>query len=403
MKEFLGYERADGSAGIRNLVLILPATRVCNLMAQRIESAVVNTKALINTGEYGRTISDRERLFTFLTGIATNPNVAGIVLLGVQEGYGYAEFQLARMVAAITTGAPGKPLAVVETAAEGGMHRAIEKGIIEARRLVYETSQLKRKPLPVSLLSVGVKCGDSDATSGISGNPAFGRMTDMLVNRGGTVIFSETVEIIGAEHLLARRASSQAVADKLFAVVREAEELAASVGDDIRTVNPIPENIAAGISTLEEKSLGAICKSGSVPIEGVLDYCEKPRRPGLYFMDAWMSSYSLIASFAAAGCQMAFYQLGGQELPEIDPPLSAINPGVVIPMHTITGNPSTARKAFKDIDFSSASVLDGSMSLDEAGGALMDLACDTASGAFTRAETVAFSDPLDVYYQGPSV
>ena len=118
MREFLGYERADGSAGIRNLVLILPATRVTNLMAQRIESAVVNTKALINTGEYGRTISDRERLFTFLTGIATNPNVTGIVLLGVQEGYGYAEFQLDRMVAAINRGAPGKPLAVVEAAAE---------------------------------------------------------------------------------------------------------------------------------------------------------------------------------------------------------------------------------------------------------------------------------------------
>ena len=156
-------------------------------------------------------------------------------------------------------------------------------------------------------------------------------------------------------------------------MVREAEELAASVGDDIRTVNPIPENIAAGISTLEEKSLGAICKAGSVPIEGVLDYCEKPTRPGLYFMDAWMSSYSLIASFAAAGCQMAFYQLGGQELPEIDPPLSAINPGVVIPMHTITGNPTTARKAHKDIDFSSAPVLEGTMSLDEAGTALLDL------------------------------
>ncbi len=403
MKEFLGYERADGRVGIRNLVLILPATRVCNLMAGRIEQAVTNTKALITTGEYGRTIADRERLFSFLTGIATNPNVAGIVLLGVQEGYGYAEFQLERMTAAIAKGAPGKPLAVVEAASEGGMHRAIEKGIIEARRLVYETSRLKRKPLPISMLSVGVKCGDSDATSGISGNPAFGRMTDMLVNAGGTVIFSETVEIIGAEHLLAQRCKTPEVADRLLTVVREAEELASSVGDDIRTVNPIPENIAAGISTLEEKSLGAICKAGSVPIEGVLNYCEKPPGPGLYFMDAWMSSYSLIASFAAAGCQMAFYQLGGQELPEIDPPLSAINPGVVIPMHTITGNPSTARKAHKDIDFSSAAVLEGSMSLDEAGSALLDLARDTASGAFTRAETVDFSDPLDVYYQGPSV
>ena len=165
-------------------MLILPATRVCNLMALRIEQAVTNTKALITTGEYGRTIADRERLFTFLTGIATNPNVAGIVLLGVQKGYGYAEFQLERMTAAIAKGAPGKPLAVVEAAAEGGMHRAIEKGIVEARRMVYETSRLKRKRLPISMLSIGVKCGDSDATSGISGNPAFGRLTDLIVNAG---------------------------------------------------------------------------------------------------------------------------------------------------------------------------------------------------------------------------
>ncbi len=403
MKEFWGYERPDGSAGIRNLVLILPATRVCNLMAQRIENAVVNTRALITTGEYGRTIADRERLLRFISGIAANPNVAGIVLLGVQEGYGYAEFQLDRVIDAIERKSPGKPLAVVEAATEGGMHRAIEKGIVEARRLVHETSQLLRKPMPASMLKVGVKCGDSDATSGIAGNPAFGRMTDLLVGQGGTVIFSETVEIIGAEHILAERCRTREVADKLLKVVRDAEELAARVGDDIRTVNPIPENIAAGISTLEEKSLGAICKAGSVPIEDVLEYCQRPPGPGLYFMDAWMSSYSLIASFAAAGCQMAFYQLGGQELPEIDPPLSAVNPGVVIPMHTITGNPSTARKAHKDIDFSSAGVLDGSLSLDEAGAQLLDLACRTASGAFTCSETVAFYDPLDVYYQGPSV
>ncbi len=401
MREFMGYERPNGSVGVRNHVLILPATRVCNLMAHRIHTAVNGTKALITTGEYGRTKKDRDRLVRFMTGLATNPNVAAVVLLGVENGYGYPENQIDQIAPVIK--ASGKPLVTLITAEEGGMHATIEKGIIEARRLVHEASRNLRRPFPISKLCVGVKCGDSDATSGIAGNPSFGAMADLLVDAGGTLIFSETMEVIGAEHVLAERAVSEKVRRKLLDTVQATERMAASIGEDIRTINPIPENIAAGITTLEEKSLGAIIKTGTRPLQGILDYCQPPASPGVYMMDAWMSSYSLMISMVAAGCQMTFYQLGGQELPEIDPPLSAINPGLVAPMHTITGNPNTYARAEKDMDYSSGEVLYGTKTVEQAGQELLELAIMTASGAVTKGETVNFEDPIEVYFEGPFI
>jgi altronate dehydratase large subunit len=334
-----------------------------------------------------------------MVGLAMNPNVAATVLLGVEEGYGYPEFQLSALAPEIARSK--KPLVSISASEEGGMHRAIERGVVEARRLVHETSAVSREPFGVDKLTIGIKCGDSDATSGISGNPSIGNMVDRLVGLGGTVLFSETVELIGAEDVLAQRAVSPQVAESLLRAVRLTEEKAASIGEDIRTINPIPENIAAGITTLEEKSLGAIAKTGTVPLQGVLEYCSQPPGRGLYFMDSWMSSYSLVISLAAAGCHMVFYQLGGQELPASDPPLSAINPGLVAPLLTVTGNPSTCEKACKDIDLSTGGVLLGRQSLEEAGQELMGLVVRTASGAMTKGETVNFADPVEVFFEGP--
>lgn len=401
MNNFLGYQRPDGSAGVRNYILILPATRVCNLIGHRIGEAVEGTKTLITTGEYGRHSKDRKRLERFIVGLAKNPNVAATVLIGMGEGYGYPEFQLSNLVPQIEVSK--KPLVAINVSEVGGMHRAIEKGIIEARRLVREASMLHREPLPISKLMLGVKCGDSDSTSGISGNPSFGRMVDLLVDAGGTVIFSETLEIIGAEDILASRAVSPEVSEALYRAVAEMECKAKGIGEDIRTINPIPENVAAGITTLEEKSVGAIAKSGTVPLQGVLGYCEPPSGKGLYFMDSWMSSYSLVVSLAACGCQMIFYQLGGQELPECDPPLSAVNPGLIAPLLTITGNPNTFRKAEIDLDYYTGGVLTGEQSLEEAGEGLLQLAVDTGSGMSSKGETVKFADPIDVYYEGPFI
>jgi altronate dehydratase large subunit len=398
---FLGYLRPDGSVGVRNYVLILPATRLCNQMAHQIGKTVAHTKTFISTGEYGRHKRDRQRQARILVGLARNPNVAATVLLGMKEGMGYPEFQLSTLVDQIAS--CGKPLVAMNLADEGGLHRAIEKGIIEARRLVHEASMCRREPFPLEKMAVGVKCGSSDPTSGISGNPAFGNLVDRVVGAGGTGIFSETIEIIGAEDELAKRAVSPKVAEDLYRSVRRAEESAASIGEDIRTINPIPENIAAGITTLEEKSLGAIAKSGTVPLQGVLEYSQQPPGKGLYFMDGWMSSFSLPMSLAAAGCQMVFYQIGGQGLPDEDPPIYATNTGLVAPLVYVTGNPRTYQKASMHIDMSTGGVLTGEINIAEAGEQLLKLAVDIASGTLSKGETVTYSDPVEVFFEGPFV
>lgn len=399
---FNGYPRPDGAVGVRNKVLILPATRVANYMAYRINSAVHGTAALITTGEYGRHKADREKLVRFLVGTARNPNVAGVLLIGIKKGYGYPEFQVDLLAQEIFKSQ--KPLFVLEAGNEGGLDVTIAKGIEIARSLVIEASRIGREKAPASKLCVGVKCGDSDATSGIAGNPSFGSAMDQLVNDGGTCIFSETVEVIGAEEILMKRAVNEKVAQDLMRIVLRAEEKAKSIGEDIRTINPIPENIAAGITTLEEKSLGAIAKTGTSPIQGILEYCQIPDGHGLYMMDAWMSSYSLLPSLAAAGAQILFYQLGGNELPLVDAPLSAINPSVISPLVTITGNPETYEKARHHIDFSTGDVLLGKERVDQAGQRIMERIISIASGEVTRGETVVFPvEPCEVYYEGPFI
>lgn len=399
--EFFGYYRPDGLVGIRNYILVLPATRVANYMAYRISSAVVGTKTLLTTGEYGRHKKDRERLARFLVGIARNPNVAGVLLLGIKKGYGYPEFQVEELAREINKSQ--KPLFILEAGDEGGSEKTISKGIQIARDLVIEASKIRREKAGLNKICVGVKCGDSDATSGIAGNPSLGRAIDTLVSHGGTCFFSETVEIIGAEELLMERAVHKKVAQDILRVVLKAEEKARSIGEDIRTINPIPENIAAGITTLEEKSLGAIAKTGTSPVQGVLDYCEIPQGHGLYLVDAWMSSYSLLPSLAASGAQVLFYQLGGNELPPADAPLSATNPGIVAPLLTITGNPRTYEKARTEMDFSSGDVLLGRQTIEEAGGRLVQKMISVASGEITRGESLIYPEPFEVYYEGPFI
>lgn len=334
---------------MRNHVLILPATRNVNYICHRIALAVPGVTTFYTTGEYGRTGGDRKRLARFLTGIARNPNVANVLLIGMPHGYGYPEFQTDALAAEIAKS--GTRLEILNVDRCGGLEGTVMQGIRLARELVREATAMRREAAPLSKLTIGMKCGDSDATSGLAGNPALGRAVDRLIDAGGTALFSETLELIGAEQTLVQRAKTPEVAQRLLRLIADWEARAASIGEDIRTINPIPENIAAGITTLEEKSLGAVEKTGTRELSGVLDYCERPGEPGLWLMDAWMSSYSA-ASFAAAGAQLVLYQLGGNELPPEDAPLSAVDPGLVAPLLTISGNPRTAKAAGDYLDVS---------------------------------------------------
>lgn len=399
--EFWGYSRPDGSVGVRNHVLILPATRNVNYICHRIALAVPGVTTFYTTGEYGRTGGDRKRLARFLTGIARNPNVANVLLIGMPHGYGYPEFQTDALAAEIAKS--GTRLEILNVDRCGGLEGTVVQGIRLARELVREATAMRREAAPLSKLTIGMKCGDSDATSGLAGNPALGRAVDRLIDAGGTALFSETLELIGAEQTLVQRAKTPEVAQRLLRLIADWEARAASIGEDIRTINPIPENIAAGITTLEEKSLGAVEKTGTRELSGVLDYCERPGEPGLWLMDAWMSSYSLLPSFAAAGAQIVLYQLGGNELPPEDAPLSAVDPGLVAPLLTISGNPRTAEAAGDYLDMSTGGVLLGTETLDAAGEHILEEIVRTASGRAARGETMRYPEPFEVFFEGPFI
>lgn len=399
--EFWGYSRPDGSVGVRNHVLILPATRNVNYICHRIALAVPGVTTFYTTGEYGRTGGDRKRLARFLTGIARNPNVANVLLIGMPHGYGYPEFQTDALAAEIAKS--GTRLEILNVDRCGGLEGTVMQGIRLARELVREATAMRREAAPLSKLTIGMKCGDSDATSGLAGNPALGRAVDRLIDAGGTALFSETLELIGAEQTLVQRAKTPEVAQRLLRLIESWEARAASIGEDIRTINPIPENIAAGITTLEEKSLGAVEKTGTRELSGVLDYCERPGEPGLWLMDAWMSSYSLLPSFAAAGAQIVLYQLGGNELPPEDAPLSAVDPGLVAPLLTISGNPRTAKAAGDYLDVSTGGVLLGTETLDAAGEHILEEIVRAANGRATRGETMRYPEPFEVFFEGPFI
>jgi len=396
---FSGFSRPGGTAGTRNYVLIIPAGRLLNIAATRVTQYVTGTKTVIIGGENGRHKKDRERIARLFVGLAQNPNTFATIVLGARRGFGYSELDPYTLAQEISTA--GKPVEVLTVEEAGGLERLVESGINLARSYVHAASLVKREPVNINRLTIGVKCGLSDATSGIAGNPSFGKAADLLVAAGGSVIFSETAELIGAELDIAARCIHAADAKRLLQMVAAVEDAAKRTGEDIRAINPLPSNIAAGLSTLEEKSLGAVRKAGTSPIVSVLEYAARPVRKGLHFMDGWQSSFSLPMSLAAAGCQISIYQLGGDDLPSNDPPILATNTGVVAPLMMITGNPRTAGKARNSIDFSSGAVITGNATVEAMGEALFDKIASVASGELTRGETIRYADPLEPYFLGP--
>ena len=392
--EFLGYPRPDGSVGIRNYVLVIPG----GLVAQKICEFVPGTKTIVtpNTGS-GMTSRDRETVARTLFGLGLNPNVAGAIVATGGMGAGYPELRTERLVEEIARS--GKRVELLDVDRAGGTIEAIGQGIKLAREMVYEASKVRREPFDLGKLALGVKCGASDPTSGMVGNPAIGYLFDRVVEAGGVAMFGETTEIIGAEHILARRAATPDVAEAILAAARFVEERALATGEDIRTVNPVPANIAAGISTLEEKSLGAIHKAGHKPIQGVLKYAERPKGRGLYFMDNWMSFHSIFAGYAGAGAQLTIYQYGGGGVTSrsvLDP-----SPAVVAPLLWASANPKTHARTAGSLDFYSGTVIEGKETPEEVGERLVRLVLDVASGTLTRGETISYSDPAQLYTLDP--
>lgn len=384
-----GYPRPDGSYGTRNFVLIYPTGIVANTIRHFVEGT---QGVIVASTPHGPSV-DQAMFHRLSAGLALNPNVASVII----DCTGLYWIQ-----------SPSSPEAIADEIAKSGKRveliglghddtmTVIGKGIKLAREMVYEASKIRRMPVDDSQLTIGVKCGSSDATSGIAGNPVIGYVYDKLVQAGGTAMFGEPTEVIGAEHLLVKRAINKQVAEALLKVVRSNENRAKATGEDIRGQNPSLVNIKAGLSSIEEKSLGALYKSGSMPIQGVLKYAERPKAKGLYFVDNWAARTSIFMGYAAAGAQIVLFQLGGGAY-HMDGPL--YNPATVkiAPLIWCSANPNTRKLGGWNLDFSSAPVIEGKELVEEAGDRLYTHLLEVASGTMTRTETLKYVEPTEPY------
>lgn len=364
---FLGYPRENGTFGVRNDVAVISIMDNCNPVTRAIADAVHGTlpvTTLFVRGQYGH---DLEVTLESLAGMGRNPNIAGVVLVGLEP---HTTEEVARRIRP-----SGKPVESV-TLQPGGTIDAIANGTRLALRLATRASSIRRQPCPVSALTVGVECGGSDTTSGLTCNPVIGRMADRLIDDGGTVIISETSEFFGAEHLFAQRAADPAVGKAFTDMVLRLEREALSRGMDIRGTNPTPDNIRGGLSTIEEKALGAMAKSGTRPLRGVLTYGQAPASPGLHFMDAPAPAVENLTAFAAAGCQLIFFGTG------VGNPIG----NMVSPTVKVSGNVNTLRTMPENVDFDASAILESGAKVSELGDRLFAYAVEVASGTRTSSE-----------------
>lgn len=367
---FLGYERPDGQTGIRNWIGVISVMDNINPITRAICGAVDNTipiTTLFVRGQFGR---DLEITFNTLGGMGRNPNLAGALVIGLEE---YSTGQVAERIA--NTGKPVETVILQQTAGSLG---ATMEGIEKATKLVTEASNIRRQEFPASMLTLGVECGGSDTTSGLASNPAIGRAADRLVDDGGTVIISETSEFLGAEDLFAERAANDSVKKAFLDRVLGHEKSSMERGLDIRGANPVADNIKGGLSTIEEKALGAMSKAGTRPLVGVLDYGEAPVHKGMHFMATPAPAVESMTAFASSGCQLIAFSTG----------VGNIIGNMVSPTIKVSGNPQTVEKMPLNIDYDVCSIIEDGRTITEVGDELYDYMLNVSSGTKVASEVL---------------
>lgn len=374
---FYGYRRPDGRVGVRNKVLILPAS-VCasdtaRIIAQQVEGAVTFNNQL----GCSQVASDQQYTMDVMAGYAANPNVYGTVVVSL----GCENCQMDLVTAAIQE-RTNKPLKQVIIQEAGGTLKAADIAVRYAKEMVVEASLLQKEEFPLSELIIGTECGGSDPTSGLAANVLIGEMSDRIVAEGGTSILSETTEFIGAEHILARRAATKEVHDRIFEIVHRYERAMQLVGEEIREGNPAPGNKAGGITTLEEKSLGCIHKGGHTPVNAVYDYAKQVQsKQGLVIMDTPGNDPSSVAAMVAGGAQVVVFSTG-RGTPTGNP---------IAPVIKITGNRITFANMEDNIDVDASPIIYGG-DLKKLGDEFMQLVAEVASGRQTKAESLGFTE-----------
>ena len=363
-----GYKRDDGRWGFRNHVLILPLHQILSSSAREIEAKSEGAVAVSH--DWSQVVEkDHERIIHSLAGNATNPNLYATVLLRL--GTPIEDEVITRAKKYGNT----KLIEVSLTEAKS-IENLTQIGIQKANELLKEAKAQQRVSAPISAIVLGLECGGSDAYSGITANPALGVASDELVAQGATSILGETMEILGAEHLLAQRAITKEVGQQIIDVVARYEASINYEGIDIRGAQPSRGNIEGGLSTLEEKSLGAAKKAGNAQFTGVLEYAIAPTKPGLYFMDTPGHDIEQLTGFGAAGVNITVFTTGRGT-----PTGSAVMPTIKVATNSEMAN------AIPDIiDLNSGTIADGTQSLEENGMLIYQLILDVANGQLTKAE-----------------
>lgn len=373
--KFLGYRRTDGTVGIRNHVLILPTVGCANETCRIIAGLVNGAVSLVNQNGCGEVEGNRKITQLVMSGLAANPNVYGVILVGLG-----CEPNSAGIMADIIRSKTNKPLQTIVIQEEGGTVNTICKAVKIAQYMISEASSCLPEECDLSELMLGIECGGSDATSGLVANPVMGYVSDCLIDQGGTTMFSETPEIIGAEHILARRCCTEEMGQKLLGLCRRMEEDLLKVNENLRSGQPSPGNKAGGITTLEEKSLGCIHKGGSKQIAEVVEYACKPTQKGLIYMDT--PGYDLLSVTAkvAAGCQLIVFTTGRGN------PIG--NP--VAPVLKVTANKELFIHMNDNMDMDFSAVLDGGKTMEEMGREVLTEIVRVANGKKTKTEIHGF-------------
>ena len=367
-KELTAFERSDGRWGLRNHVLILPLHSAFSATARKIADESDGAVAVSHDWS-GEIDGDFDRIVKTISGFAANPNNFATIFITIGTPNELGIIELARK--------HGLSKAEVLNVAElGSMGKIAEIGLQMANSLLKEAKAVSRVSAPWSAIKLGQECGGSDALSGITANPALGVASDRLVELGASSVLGETTEILGAEHLLAARAITPEIGAQIIETVARYERSINYEGIDMRGAQPSRGNIEGGLTTLEEKSLGAAKKAGSAQFSGVFEFADQVTKPGLYFMDTPGHDTEQLTGYGAGGINIIVFTTGRGT-----PTGSAIVPTIKVATNT------TMAEAIPDlIDLNAGTIADGLKTLNDVGGELFDLILKVANGQLTKAE-----------------
>ena len=385
---FFGYVRPDGSVGVRNYVLVVPTVICSSVVCERIAGTnprlVVALPHLAGCGQLG---PDMDLTHQTLAAYCQHPNAGAVlvVALGCEQVIAQELVSTARRA--------GKPAEMISIQGEGGTPRAIAAGVLIAERLVAQIAEEARQPCTIDALILSLKCGGSDYTSGLASNPALGRVTDRLIAMGGSAVLGEIAEIMGAEHLLAARARAPEVGARLIRLIDRVEMETRALGLDIRGTQPSPGNIRGGLTTIEEKSLGAAHKGGEQStLEDVVPYSARITRKGLTVMDTPGLDVESVTGMVGGGAQVVVFTTG----------LGTPTGNPIAPVIKITGNARTARHMADNIDLDVSGVMNDTESLDTAADRLFDLIIAVSSGQLTAAERLGHRE-FAIHRRNPTI